>query len=89
MHDRALCPIGGTLQKITCRLERFKSTFLQHHVVLGADCNVSLDGFENARFVGDATVTLTKARSCADAEKNGCELLLGFAQTTCGLSGIA
>ena len=58
-----------TLQEITCCLERFKSAFPRHHVVLGADCNVSLNGFENFRFVGDATVPLTKVRSCADAER--------------------
>ena len=52
-----------TLQKITCCLERFKSAFPQHHVVLGADANTSLNGFEDGRFVGDAT----KARSCADS----------------------
>ena len=33
--------------------------------------NVSLNGFEDGRFVGDATVPLTKARSCADAERAG------------------
>ena len=30
-----------------------------------------LNGFEDGRFVGDATVPLTKARSCADAERAG------------------
>ena len=58
-----------TLQEITCRLERFKSAFPRHNVVLGADCNVSLNAFEDGRFVGDATVPLTKVRSCADAER--------------------
>ena len=52
-----------TLQEITCGLERFKSAFPRHHVVLGADCNVSLNGFEDGRFVGDATSPLTKVRS--------------------------
>ena len=45
-----------TLQEITCCLERFKSAFPRHHVVLGADCNVSLNVFEDGRVVGDATV---------------------------------
>ena len=49
-----------TLQEITCCLERFKSVFPRHHVVLVADCNVSLNGFEDGRFVGDATVPLRK-----------------------------
>ena len=43
--------------------------FLGTNVVLGADCNVSLNGFEDGRFVGDAAVPLTKVRSCADAER--------------------
>ena len=47
-----------TLQEITCCLERFKSAFPRHHVVLGADSNTSLSGFEDG---GDATVPLTKA----------------------------
>ena len=69
-----------TLQEITCCLERFKSAFLRHHVVLGADCNVSLNGFEDGRFVGDATVPLTKVRSSADAERASalCEFMLNF-----------
>ena len=80
MHDRALCPFGETLQEITSCLERFKSAFPSHHVVLGADCNVSLKGFEDGRFVGDATVLLTKVRSCADAERASplCEFMLNF-----------
>ena len=49
-----------TLQEVTCCLERFKSAFPRRHVVLGADCNVSLNGFEGGRFVGDAT-----GRECA------------------------
>ena len=32
-----------TLQEITCCLERFKSAFPRHHVVLGAYCNVSFE----------------------------------------------
>ena len=69
-----------TLQEITCCLERFKSAFPRHHVVLGADCNVSLNGFVNFRFVGDATVPLTKVRSCADAERASAlyEFMLNF-----------
>ena len=73
-------PCGETLQEITCCLERFKSAFPRHHVVLGADCNVSLNGFEGWPFVGDATVPLTKARSVADAERAGAlyEFMLSF-----------
>ena len=69
-----------TLQEITCCLERFKSACPRHHVVLGADANVSLNGFGDGRFVGDATVPVTKARSCADAERAGafCEFMLSF-----------
>ena len=69
-----------TLQEITCCLERFKSAFPRHHVVLGADCNGSLNGFEDFRFVGDATVALTKVRSCADAERTSglYEIMLNF-----------
>ena len=58
-----------TLREVTCCHARFKSAFPRHHVVLGADCNVSLNVFEDGRSVGDATVPLTKARSCADAER--------------------
>ena len=69
-----------TLQEITCCLERFKSASLRHHVVLGDDCNVGLNGFEDGRFVGDATVLLTKVRSCADAERASAlyEFMLNF-----------
>ena len=69
-----------TVQEITSCLERFKSAFPRHHVVLGADCNVSLNGFEDGRFVGDATVPLTKVRSCADAERASAlyEFMLNF-----------
>ena len=69
-----------TLQEIKCCFERFKSAFPRHHVVLGADANVSLNGFEDGRFVGDAAVPLTNARSCADAERAGalCEFMLSF-----------
>ena len=69
-----------TLQEITCCLGRPKSAFPRHHVVLGADCNVSLNGFEDGRFVGDATVPLTKVRSCADAERASAlyEFMLNF-----------
>ena len=49
-------------------------------MVLGADANVSLNGFGDGCFVGDATVPLTKARSCADAERAGAlhEFMLSF-----------
>ena len=69
-----------TLREITCCLERFKSAFPRHHVELGADCNVSLNGLEDGRFVGGAAVPLTKARSCADAERAGAlyEFMLTF-----------
>ena len=69
-----------TLQEITSCLERFKSAFPRHHVVLGTDCNVSLNGFEDGRFVGGATVPLTKVRSCADAERASAlyEFMLNF-----------
>ena len=69
-----------TLQEITCCLDRFKSAFPRHHVLLGANANISLNGFEDGRFVGDATVLLTKARSCADGERAGAlyELMLSF-----------
>ena len=69
-----------TLQEITCCLERFKSAFPLHHVVLGADANASLNGFEDGRFAGNATVPLAKARSCADAERAGAlyEVMLSF-----------
>ena len=69
-----------TLQEITCCVERFKSAFPRHHVVLGADANASLNGFEDGRFVGDATVPLKKARSCAEAERAGAlyEFMLNF-----------
>ena len=50
------------LQEITCCLERFKSAFPRHNVVLGADCIVSLNGFEDGRFVGDATVPLAESQ---------------------------
>ena len=58
-----------TLQEITCCLERFKSAFPRHNVVLGADCNASLNG-----------VRLTKVRSCADAESASAlyEFMLNF-----------
>ena len=48
--------------------------------MLGADANTSLNGFEDGRFVGDAAVPLTKARSCADAERAVAlyELMLSF-----------
>ena len=62
-------------------------------MVLGADANVSLNGFEVGRFAGDATVLLTKARSCAHAERAGAlyefMLSLGFVRTTRGLIGTA
>ena len=60
-----------TLQEITYCLNRF---------VLGANANISLNGFEGGRFVGDATVPLTKARSCADTERAGAfyEFMLSF-----------
>ena len=76
MHDRAFCPSWEALQEITCCLARFKSAFLRHHVVLGADANASLIGFE----VGNAAVPLTKARPCADAERAGAlyEFMLSF-----------
>ena len=69
-----------TLHEITCCLEHFKSAFPRHHVVLGADCNVSLNGFEDGRFVGDATVPLTKGRMCADADRASAlyEFMLNF-----------
>ena len=62
MHDRALCPVGKRSKRSRVALERFKSAFPRHNVVLGADCNVSLNGFEDGRFVGDATVPLTKGK---------------------------
>ena len=42
--------------------------------------STSLNGFEDGRFVGDATVPLTKARSCADAERASAlhEFMLNF-----------
>ena len=68
------------VQEITCCRERFKSAFPRHHVVLGAHCIVSLNGFEDGRFVGDAAVPLTKVRSCADAERASAlyEFMLNF-----------
>ena len=69
-----------TLQEISCCHNRFKAVFPRHHVVLGADANISLNGFGDGRFVGDATVPLTKARSCADTERAGAfhEFMLSF-----------
>ena len=69
---------------MTCCLERFKFAFPRHNVVLGADCNVSLNGFEDGRFVGDATVPLTKGRPCADAERASAlsEFMLNFGLRT-------
>ena len=91
-HQRALAActtersvLFGKRSKRSCCLERCKSAFPRHLVVLGADCNVRLHGFEDGRFVGNATVPLTKARSCADAERASA----GFARTIRGLSGIA
>ena len=54
MHEQSVMSKRETLQEITCCLERFKSAFPRHNVVLGADCNVSLNGFEDGGFVGDA-----------------------------------
>ena len=50
------------IQEITSCLERFKSAFPRHNVVFGADCNVSLNGFEDGRFVGDATVPFNESQ---------------------------
>ena len=80
-HERqSVMSCRETLQEITSCLERYKSAFPRHHVVLGADCNASLNGFEDGRFVGDATVPLTKVRSCADAERASAlyEFMLNF-----------
>ena len=87
-HQRALAACttersvltGKRSKRSRVALNVFKSAFPRHNVVLGADCNVSLNGFEDGRFVGDATVPLTKARSCADAERASAlyEFMLNF-----------
>ena len=80
-HARqSVLSFSETLQEITCCLDHFKAAFPRHHVVLGADANISLNGFEDGRFVGDATVPLTKARACADTGRAGpCyEFMLSF-----------
>ena len=80
MHDRAFCPIGKRSKRSRVALNVSSLLFPRHHVVLGADFNVNLNGFEDGRFVGDATVPLTKARSCADAERASAlyEFMLNF-----------
>ena len=71
MHDRAFCHTGRRSKRSRVASTVLKASFPRHHVVLGADANVSLNGFEDGRFAGDVTVPLTKARSCADAERAG------------------
>ena len=87
-HQRA--PAACTTERYVLQGKRSKRSrvalnvssllFPRHHVVLGADLNVNLNGFEDGRFVGDATVPLTKARSCADGERASAlyEFMLNF-----------
>ena len=83
-HTPAACTaersVGKRSKRSRVALNVSSLLFTRHHVVLGADANTSLSGFEDGRFVGDVTVPLTKARSCADFERAGAlnEFMLSF-----------
>ena len=62
MHDRALCLIGKRSKRSRVALNDSSLLFLGTMLYWVLNCNVSLNGFEDGRFVGDATVPLTKAR---------------------------
>ena len=68
-----------TLQEITCCLNHVEAIFPRHHAVLGADAKISLNGFEDGRFVGDATVPKRKPDHVLTArERAFYEFMLSF-----------